>query len=530
MKFCSIIYSTALLVLSASVHAKLECSLEQTKMYESALDYSFTLQDMIDEASRLEKPVVYLDSGLFELDPEKPIVLKRGVSLRGSLNEPTILTAKSKNSTASIEVYQDNQAWAIQNIVFENVNIVVDENKNEDETAILGNLFFNGGRGSVIAQYGQRLYVDGNIFLRDHLHQAKEMIPSYNDTNTGILLQTQKNSVVSNNIFGMDLRKMDVLEPVVDAQLKKPLQDLKFIHECLGRDLADEQGYLASGLQMYFSKDITIKENIMNATFPDTHDIAQDHGISVVGSNQTYIYQNFIAGWKIADMGGAIRLTSAVDGYIMSNYFANAGVMMYAAVHADFMQVSNMVVHNNFLYRFLNPEIVPVQEELSGWLYEGITFFDFYTARLNYTIRPPIWNASVPISPWGWHIVLSENKFGASEGLDPNIISLGNLDPNEAFVDRKNCYVTEPLIPGSEHEQRIPLLWRQNYEKGVYSKHGSKIPQKIMEHTSDDLADQIPAHLRNLKIPDYWKAFTLKNDTIPMLSPDTPCYRSSKKH
>lgn len=51
-----------------------------------------------------------------------------------------------------------------------------------------------------------------------------------------------------------------------------------------------------------------------------------------------------------------------------------------------------------------------------------------------------------------------------------------------------------------------------------------------MEHTSDDLADQIPAHLRNLKIPDYWKAFTLKNDTIPMLSPDTPCYRSSKKH
>lgn len=161
----------------------------------------------------------------------------------------------------------------------------------------------------------------------------------------------------------------------------------------------------------------------------------------------------------------------------MSNYFANAGVMMYAAVHADFMQVSNMVVHNNFLYRFLNPEIAPVQEELSGWLYEGITFFDFYTARLNYTIRPPIWNASVPISPWGWHIVLSENKFGASEGLDPNIISLGNLDPNEALVDRKNCYVTEPLIPGSEHEQRIPLLWRQNYEKGVYSKHGSKIPQ-----------------------------------------------------
>lgn len=38
----------------------------------------------------------------------------------------------------------------------------------------------------------------------------------------------------------------------------------------------------------------------------------QDHGISVVGSNQTYIYQNFVAGWQIADFGGAVRFTSAV--------------------------------------------------------------------------------------------------------------------------------------------------------------------------------------------------------------------------
>jgi len=125
-----------------------------------------------------------------------------------------------------------------------------------DSTSVCG---CTGGHAYILTRLG----LDGNIFLRDHLHQATEMIPSYNDTNAGILLQTQKNSVVSNNIFGMDLRKMDILEPVVDAQLKKPLQDLKFIHECLGRDLADEQGYLASGLQMYFSKDITIKENIM---------------------------------------------------------------------------------------------------------------------------------------------------------------------------------------------------------------------------------------------------------------------------
>lgn len=161
----------------------------------------------------------------------------------------------------------------------------------------------------------------------------------------------------------------------------------------------------------------------------------------------------------------------------MSNYFANTGVMMYAAVHADFMQVSNMVLHNNFLYRFLNPEVTPDQQDVSGWLYEGFTFFDFYTARLNYTIRPPIWDSSVPISPWGWNIVLSENKFGASEGLDPNVISLGNLNPNEALVDHKNCYVTEPLMSGSEPDQRIHLLWRQTYEEDVHSKHGGRIPQ-----------------------------------------------------
>lgn len=61
-------------------------------------------------------------------------------------------------------VYQDNQAWAIQDIVFENVNIQVQENTNEDETAILGNLFFNGQRGSIIAKYGEKLYIGMFMF------------------------------------------------------------------------------------------------------------------------------------------------------------------------------------------------------------------------------------------------------------------------------------------------------------------------------------------------------------------------------
>jgi hypothetical protein len=166
-----------------------------------------------------------------------------------------------------------------------------------------------------------------------------------------------------------------------------------------------------------------------------------------------------------------------VDGYVISNYLANTGVMMYAAVHADFMQVSNMVVYNNFLYRFIGSDVALVPEELNNWLYEGVTFFDFYTARLNYTIRPPIWNSSVPLSPWGWHIVISDNKFGSSKGLDPNVISLGNLDPTEALVDRKNCYVTEPLLDDADNSEIVPLLWRQLYQKGVFSKHGAKIPQ-----------------------------------------------------
>lgn len=61
----------------------------------------------------------------------------------------------------------------------------------------------------------------------------------------------------------MDLRKMDNLVPYVSQQLQNPLRHLNFIHKCLGRNLTDEQGYLASGLQLYGTNDITIKENIM---------------------------------------------------------------------------------------------------------------------------------------------------------------------------------------------------------------------------------------------------------------------------
>lgn len=59
----------------------------------------------------------------------------------------------------SLAVPADNRGWSIKGIVFDNVNIVVDPHFNDDETSVLGNLFLNGGRGSVIANYGANLYI-----------------------------------------------------------------------------------------------------------------------------------------------------------------------------------------------------------------------------------------------------------------------------------------------------------------------------------------------------------------------------------
>ncbi|ORE10456.1 hypothetical protein BCV72DRAFT_247524 [Rhizopus microsporus var. microsporus] len=492
--------------------------------YDTTWDYSDRLQDLINEANRLRNPVVYLDPGVYSIRSDKPILLKEGVSLKGNQQYPTIITVKDKNAPAIIEVDSRNKNWSIQDLVLENVRIEVNNQQNEDEVAIYNNVFFNGGRGSIVAKQSNKLYIDGNIFLRDELHAATERYPSYNTTNTGILFQTQKESVVSNNIFGIDLRNVDELEPVINPSLRRSYNNLRYVYNCLNRDIPDEQGFLASGVQLYSTNDITIRENILNATFPDTRQIHQDHGISIVGSNQTYIYQNFIAGWQIADFGGAVRFTSAVDGYVISNYLANTGIMMYAAVHADFLQVSNMVIHNNFLYRFLGSEMSP-PAPLSGWLYEGITFYDFYTARANYTSPKPVWDSSVAISPLGWHIVVSSNKFGAVEDLDPNVISLGNLDPKEGLVDNKNCYVTEPLEYNPfTRDPTVSLLWRQIYEEDRTTKNGGKVPKRVHKHITKDLYNEIPAALRNLPVPSFWRAFTLKNNTVPMISPETPCF------
>lgn len=104
----------------------------------------------------------------------------------------------------------ENQGWSIKGIVFDNVNIVVDPHTNEDESSVLGNLFLNGGRGSVISNYGQNLYIgklpifhydlgwillssshslihifchlDGNVFLRDYDHRGTALFPKYNTT------------------------------------------------------------------------------------------------------------------------------------------------------------------------------------------------------------------------------------------------------------------------------------------------------------------------------------------------------------
>ncbi|KAI8983904.1 hypothetical protein BDB01DRAFT_897012 [Pilobolus umbonatus] len=511
---------SGVIALIITVEAHSECASEFHSLYCQTIDYSVTLQSLIDEASHLNQSFVQLQSGLFSIDPLSSIVLREGISLKGDPQYPTILTVISPNKTATIRVPSGNSPWSIENIVFENVNILVHENKNMHQSTVHGNLFLNGDRGSVMAKDGQKLSVDGNIFLRDAIHAGTEKLPTKEGTNTGVLFESQKSSTVTNNIFGMDLRKMKELAPHITASMQLPFRFLQFIKDCLDRDLSDEQGYIASGVQLYMSNNITIKENIFNATFPDTKFISQDHGISVVGSNETYILQNFFAGWQLGDFGGAVRFTSAVDAYVLSNYLANTGIMMYAAVHADFMQVSNMVVSDNFLYRFLGKEL-DAPPPLNGWLYEGITFFDFYTARLNYTIRPPIWDKSSPLSPWGRQIVGSNNKFGAADGLDPNVISLGNLDPDEALFDSTNCYVTKPLVSGSSV---VPLLWRQIFQTNTRTINDGQIPKAIVSHTSEQLAPYIPHSLRDLPIPSFWKAFTLRNDTIPMLSPETPCF------
>lgn len=43
--------------------------------------------------------------------------------------------------------------------MFENVHIELDGQKNDDEVAILSNLFLNGGRGAVIAKNSEKLYI-----------------------------------------------------------------------------------------------------------------------------------------------------------------------------------------------------------------------------------------------------------------------------------------------------------------------------------------------------------------------------------
>ncbi|KAI9270771.1 hypothetical protein BDA99DRAFT_534876 [Phascolomyces articulosus] len=522
--FISTITSTSTLAAAIDI----ECSEKAVAAYTSTENTASTLQGLIDKAALLGESVVNLSPGQYILSANEPVILKPGISLHaiGSGQNPTLFKGPQEvNETATIRVPAKNKAWSIKGIVFDNVNIEIESHANGDESSILGNLFLNGGRGSIISYSGENLFIDGNVFLRDFEHRGIELIPKNETTNAGVVFQTQKSSVISNNIFGMDLRHVNDVYPYVPQQVQAVLTSLQFVQQCLKRNLDDEQGYLASGVQLYFSKDITIKENIINGTLPESVNYGQDHAISIVGSNETYVYQNFFGGWQIGDFGGATRFTSAVDSYVVSNYMADSGVMIYAAVHADFMQISNMVVANNFFYKFLDDSF-RAEEQLNGWLYEGVTFFDFYTARLNYTIRPPIWNSSVPISPWGWHIIVSNNKFGAVDGMDPNVISLGNLALEDALVDKSNCYVTDPLLPGSSKGGLVPVLWRQTYEPGVFTRYGGKVPKQFDVHTDKNLMSNVPAQLRNLPIPNFWKAFTLGKNTVPMMDPYTPCVSS----
>ncbi|KAI8365720.1 hypothetical protein BD560DRAFT_332413 [Blakeslea trispora] len=482
---------------------ELECYEDDTVYYKQEIPYTEKLQKLIDSASATQLPVVYLEPGLFIIDSDKPIVLKKGVSLKGHPSQPTIFATKDKNTTATIQVEKENQGWTIQDIMFENINIRTVDNTHEDESAIFGNVFMNGGSSSILSDNGKRLYIDSNIFLRDEAHATlKSQSPT---PDVGVILHAQRNSLVSNNIFGMDLRKIDNYDNVVDIKLEKPLKNLKFVYQCLNRNLGDQQGYLSSGVQVSEASDITINQNIMNTTLSDT--LVQNHAILVSKSNQTFVYQNFFAGGQMNELGGAVQFASTVDGYFISNYMSNTGLVMSVLNETTGSELNNMVVYNNFFYRFMDQES---SEDFKGLRYDGISYLDLHSSLK-------------ALSSYGWHMVISSNRFGATQGVDPSFISIGNIESKEGFVDRRNCYVTEPLVPGSSDAFIVPVLWRQSFEEGIFTKNRGKIPKKLFQYTKNDLYDQIPSHLRFLPVLKYWKAFTLQHDTVAMVDPTLPC-------
>lgn len=61
----------------------------------------------------------------------------------------------------------------------------------------------------------------------------------------------------------MDLRQMDNVAPHVTPELQGSLKKIKFMKQCINTSLDDQQGYLASGVQLYNTNDIIINENIL---------------------------------------------------------------------------------------------------------------------------------------------------------------------------------------------------------------------------------------------------------------------------
>lgn len=61
----------------------------------------------------------------------------------------------------------------------------------------------------------------------------------------------------------MDLRKLGDVLPHVPAELQSSLKKVQYILDCVDLELEDQQGFLASGVQLYHTNEITIKANIM---------------------------------------------------------------------------------------------------------------------------------------------------------------------------------------------------------------------------------------------------------------------------
>ena len=407
-------------------------------------DDTSAIQAILDQAASSTHNKVFFPPGEYLIS--RDIVIQNSVELHGTEIGIAVIKASTPNARKLYNALPV-QSVILKNLYLDGIRVNFDGGNNAKPTkniTVLNCVFFstvspsanNSNDGQLTFRRLRDGTVDKCIFLRgpDAFGVASKFFRT-------------KRVQIRNNVFGLDLSKVDWLSTELEPEQHWTEQKQKLQFLQTSYDLADDQGFFKCCLYDAYDEEMRISQNVFNGS-PNTGSLHKDHAMYLKGFDGVEVAANFVRGWP-ADPSGGIKARNGKNLIIVRNYIDDTGILLYTHDPHDTSLhhgLENVVTYGNHIVQRSNP----------GHRASGISYYERHFTGVDK------------------NLTYSANQFEIVDVSDPTsytCIWLTNGDLSNHHVYKDNVYYGTTTTVKLQARHETPSFETGNIDVSIPSRY-----------------------------------------------------------